>query len=153
MKNKIIEDLETIRQLTINEHDMINNERILKAVEFIKQINETLHDEDKLVELIEYCFKVNKAQKKLLESQEIEIESLKLKLARKPKETVKRVMVQDDKYKERVVKAFAQLKEEYSIKDEQANSRLKLSENLERENADLRNENSELRRQLIGKGV
>jgi len=153
MKNKIIEDLETIRQLTLKEHDMINNERILKAIEYIKQTNESNHDEDKLIELIEYCFKVNKAQKKLLESQEIEIESLKLKLARKPKETVKEVLVQDDKYKQRVTKAFAQLEESYISKDEEISRLKRLNEMYKNTNTTLINENRELRKQLMEKGV
>lgn len=153
MKDIIIKDLESVRLSALNLHDTINKERILNAIHYIKNTSESNHDEDKLMELIEYCFKINKAQKKMLESQEIEIEALKLQLARKPKETVKKVMVQDDKYKQRVVKAFAQLEEEYNRKDEQANSRLRLAEKLERENADLRNENRELRKQLMEKGV
>ena len=153
MKDIIIKDLESVRLSALNLHDTINKERILNAIHYIKNTSESNHDEDKLMELIEYCFKINKAQKKLLESQEIEIESLKLKLSLNPKETVKKVLIQDDKYKQRVVKAFAQLEEEYNRKDEHKNNLLKLSENLERANANLINKCNKLRRQLIEKGV
>ena len=63
------------------------------------------------------------------------------------------MLVQDDKYKERVVKAFAQLEEEYNIKTEQANNDTELIKNLCSELNTIRNENSELRRQLMEKGV
>ena len=84
MKNEILQGLEAIRYNVLNKDDSINNKRISDAIEYISKQsqNEINHDEDKLIELIEYCFKINKAQKKMLESQEIEIESLKLKITR-----------------------------------------------------------------------
>ena len=64
MKNEILQGLEAIRYNVLNKDDSINNKRISDAIEYISKQSQSNHDEDKLMELIEYCFKINKTQKK-----------------------------------------------------------------------------------------
>ena len=73
-------------------------------------------DNNKLMEIVEECFRVIKAQNKVISDNNIEIEALKLKLSIKPQVEIKEV--KDNMYRENVTKLFVNLKNEQMTKDD-----------------------------------
>ena len=93
-------------------------------------------EQDKLIEMVEDCFKNIRSQAQTIKDQEAEIQSLRLKLSTKPRVEV--VEKDNELYKKYQTKLFVILKEELEEKDNKIAELSKKVSKLTIENADLK---------------
>ena len=102
----------------------------------MKRKGQKMIEQDKLIEMIEDCFKQMRSQEQLIKKQDTEIQSLRLKLSTKPR--VKVVEKDNELYKKYQTKLFVILKEELEEKDNKITELSKKVSTLTIENADLK---------------